>query len=98
MRDETIISEFKQIYKWLNQIENSVKLALSGEAIRAQATQDLLIKKGLITETEMQQAIGDIIQKLNTQKEEPKKEEPQIVAPTQEEIKTVADSVEKPKE
>lgn len=102
MRDTTIHGYLQNIVKYVQQVEQSARLGITGEAVRAQAFQQLLIKKGLITEAELTEEIGNVIKKANEPKvEEPKAEEApkvEIVTPTTEQVQAIEKSVvEEPK-
>lgn len=97
MRDTTIQTGFSNLAKYIQQIENSVRLGLTGEVVRNTALVNLLYKKGLITEVEMTEAIGEVIRKANEVKpEEPKTEEApkvELATPTAEQVADVQKSV-----
>ena len=99
MRDGTIHQYFENVVKYIQQVEQSARLGITGEAVRAQAFQQLLIKKGLITEAELTTEIGEVIKKANEPKPAaettPKVE---IVPATPEQVQAVEKSVvEEPK-
>jgi hypothetical protein len=101
-RDGTTLSMFQNLVKYVQQVEQSARLGITGEAVRAQAFQKLLIKKGLITEAELTEAIGEVIREANTPKPEevatateaPKVE---ITTPTPEQVSEVQKSIEETK-
>ena len=103
MRDGTIHQYLQNVVKYIQQVEQSARLGITGEAVRAQAFQQLLIKKGLITEAELTAEIGEVIKKANEPKpEETKVEEAPkvgIVPATPEQVAQVEKSVvvEEPK-
>jgi hypothetical protein len=102
MKEATIYGMVQYLDKKINQLEQSVRLGLTGEVIRAQAFQQLLIKKGLITEAELTEEIGVVIKKAN----EPKQEEVatateaqkvELTTPTPEQVSEVQKSIEETK-
>lgn len=97
MRETTIHQYFQNLAKYIQQVEQSARLGITGEAVRAQAFQQLLIKKGLITEAELTTEIGAVIQKANEPKpEEVKSEEApkvEIVPATPEQVSEIQKSV-----
>jgi hypothetical protein len=98
MRDTTIHGYLTNIVKYVQQVENSAKLGITGEAVRNAALQELLIKKGLITEQELTESIGNIIRKANEpQKQEEAPKGPEIVPATPEQVADVQKSVEESK-
>jgi len=100
MRDGTIHSYFENVVKYMQQVEQSARLGITGEAVRGAALQQLLVKKGLITEAELTEAIGDVIRKANEAKPDPATEAPkvEIVPATPEQTQAVEKSVvEEPK-
>lgn len=99
-RDSTTLSMYQNLVQYVQQIEQSARLGITGEAVRAQAFQQLLIKKGLITEAELTAEIGEVIKKANEVKPEPAPEAPKvdIVPATPEQVAQVEKSViEEPK-
>lgn len=103
MRDNTIHQYFTNVVNYIKQVEQSARLGITGEAVRGQSLQQLLIKKGLITEAELTEAIGEVIRKANEAKpEEPKPDEApkvELATPTPEQVIAVEKSVtEEPKQ
>jgi hypothetical protein len=108
-RDGTTYEMYQALLKYaqqlegaLHQLEQQARLGITGEAVRGQAFQKLLIKKGLITEAELTESIGEVIKEINQPKpEEPKAEEApkvELTTPTPEEVAQVEKSVvEEPK-
>jgi hypothetical protein len=104
MRDTTIHGYFQNLVKYIQQVEQSARLGITGEAVRAQAFQQLLIKKGLITEEELTAEVGEVIRKANEVKPEEvaKTEEApkvKLTVPSAEQVAAVEKSVvEEPKQ
>ena len=103
MKEATIYGMYQNLARYVQQVEQSARLGITGEAVRNAAFQALLIKKGLITEAEMTEAIGEIIKKANepqsqetAQTEEAPKVE--LTTPTPEQVVAIEKSVvEEPK-
>ena len=99
MRDQTIIEGFKslefrlqQVVQFVQNFQQAVRLDSTGKEIRLLALQQLLIKKGLITEAEMTEQSGSVIQEMQKQAEEEAKKAtaPAIVPATPEQVAEVA--------
>jgi enoyl-CoA hydratase/carnithine racemase len=91
MRDSTIIGELQKFYKMISSLERAFKLALTGEAIRAQALQKLLLQKGIVSEVELQQAIGEVIQEANNAAaEESAPKADSLTTPTPDQVAEIA--------
>jgi hypothetical protein len=103
MRDGTIHGYMQNIVKYIQQVEQSARLGITGEAVRAEALTQLLLSKGIFTQEEMTTAIGEVIKKANEPKQEEavKTEEApkvELATPTAEEVADVQKSVvEEPK-
>lgn len=76
MRDQAIIGGFQdlekrlqQVVQFIQQFTQSVRLDSTGKEIRLLALQQLLYKKGLITEAEMTEQSGLVIQDMQKQAE-----------------------------
>lgn len=107
MRDQTIIEGFKSLEQRLGQVvqfvqnfQQAVRLDSTGKEIRLLALQQLLIKKGLITEAEMTEQSGEIIKQMQKEAEEQAKKAaaPEIVVPTADQIQQVAATANVPVE
>lgn len=85
MREQTIIQTFRDVFQRLAMFEQSMRLGITGESIRNQALQDVLVKKGIITEADMTEAIGEVIKKAQKEAEEAAKK-PELTVPTQEQV------------
>lgn len=100
MRDGTIHSYFENVVKYIQQVEQSARLGITGEAVRAEALTQLLLQKGIFTQEEMTIAVGEVIKKANEAKPAPE-EAPkvEITTPTAEQVVAVEKSVvvEEPK-
>jgi polyhydroxyalkanoate synthesis regulator phasin len=93
VRDQTLIQQFSIIAQQLQLLENSMRIGISGEAIRNEALTSLFIKKGLITQEEITSSIGDVIKKYQEQKkEEVEKKTTEIIVPTAKEVAEVQKS------
>jgi hypothetical protein len=102
MQEATIINGFKsleqrfqQIVQFIQNFTQSVRLDSTGKEIRLLALQQLLIKKGTITEAEMTEQSGEVIKEMQKQAEEEAKKQaeaakaPAIVTPTPEQVQQV---------
>lgn len=103
MKETTLFGHLQSLARYIQQVEQSARLGITGEAVRGQAFQQLLIKKGLITEDELTESIGEVIRKANEPKpEETKADEApkvEIVPATPEQVAQVEKSVvEEPKQ
>ena len=99
MRDDTIFGHLRSLGQYIQQVEQQARLGITGESVRAQALQQLLIKKGLITEAELTEEIGNVIKKLNEPKpEDTEAPKVELTKPTTEQVAEVQKSVvEEPK-
>lgn len=77
MRDDTVYglvgqldSKIQQIVQFIQGFTNSVRLDSTGKEIRLLALQQLLIKKNIITEAEMTDQAGSVMQEMQKQAEE----------------------------
>ena len=93
MRDSTIIGQIQRIIQYIAQVEQSARLGITGEAVRAQAFQNLMIQKGYFTEQELNEAIGAVIKKAN-EAPAPTPEAPktEIITPTTEQVQAIENS------
>jgi uncharacterized iron-regulated protein len=93
MRDETIIREMNQMKQYIQMLENSVRLAFTGQEIRGAAIQALLITKGTFTQEELTAEIGATITKMQAQAEDAqKKAQTEIIKPTTEQVQQVTNT------
>lgn len=110
MREGIIIGEFKRLGKMVQTLNDMiigtmqhVRLGFSGNALHEEALKSLLMKKGLITDTEFKEALGDEIRKANEAQAEVQKKEKEaknatkekkteLVKPTVEETSKIDDS------
>lgn len=91
-RDSTSYGMFQNLVRYIQQLEQSVRLGLTGEAVRNQALQQLLIKKGVITEAELTEAIGNVIKEANTPKTTEEQPKVELATPTTEQVQAVTQS------
>lgn len=86
MKEVTIITAFRDLANRIQQVYDSLRMAISGESLRNQALQELLMEKGVITEAELNTKMGDVIKKINAKEPEIKVEEakPELIVPTPE--------------
>jgi hypothetical protein len=95
MRDQVIIQEFQRINQLLNALAQHVQLSLSGQALFDEAVKNLLMKKGIFTETELKEQIGEEIRKANeAPAPEPVAEAPAegLIAPSAAEVAKVEET------
>ena len=93
MRDATIIAQFEEIRRATNAIAYHLQLGFSGEALFDETLKALLIKKGIITEDEFKEALGEKIKEVNVKDAEAAKDQVQeLVTPTSAEVAKVEDS------
>jgi hypothetical protein len=103
MRDETVYGiaqqlkgEINQIVQFIQNLQQAIRLDSTGKEIRLLAIQQLLIKKGIITEAEMTEASGEVIKQMQKEAEE-QAAKAKIVAATPEQTAQVeATKVEAP--
>ena len=76
MRDSSIIGGFQnieqrlqQVVQFVEKLQQSVRLAFTGETVRSESLQSLLLKKGVITQEELTAEIGVTIQKMQEEAE-----------------------------
>jgi hypothetical protein len=98
MREQTIIQGFEsleqrlqQVVQFIQNFQQAVRLDSTGKEIRLLALQQLLVKKGLITEAEMTEQSGEVIKQMQAEAEEQAKKAaaPEIVVPTTEQVQQV---------
>lgn len=65
MRDVTLFTKFDELTRQLNAIAYHMQLGFSGEALFDETLKSLLFKKGIITEAEFKEALGDKIREVN---------------------------------
>ena len=107
MRDETVYALVQkleahvnnsvgQIVQFIQNFQQAVRLDSTGKEIRLLALQQLLVKKGLITEAEMTEQSGEVIKQMQKEAEEAAKKAqeeaavPAIVPATPEQVQQVA--------
>lgn len=109
MREGVIIAEFQRLgkavesmYKMITSIMQHMQLGFSGNALHEEALKSILMKKGIITETEFKQALGEEIRKANEATAEAQKKEKEnkdkkteLVKPTVEETAKIDESKKK---
>jgi len=98
MKETTLYGILDRLDKKVNIVDQRASLGVTSEAIRNQAMYKLLVKKGLLTEQEFTEEVGQIIKEMNQPKQEeaPKVE---IATPTTEQVAAVEKSVvEEPKQ
>ena len=106
MRDQSIIEGFKsleqrlqQVVQFIQNLQQAVRLDSTSKEIRLLSVQQLLIKKGIITETEITEQTGEVIKQMQAEAEEQAKKAavPAIVPATPEQTAQVeATKVEAP--
>lgn len=94
MKESSIIGGFQelagkvnQIVKFVESLQQSIRLAFTGQEIRGNAIQKLLIKKGLVTEAEFTEMVGEVIKEMQEQAEQAAKDaaaKTNIITPTPE--------------
>lgn len=106
MRDETVYQivnqvrgEFDQkmnhVVQFVQNLQQSVRLAFTGETVRSESLQALLLKKGIITQEEMTAEVGITIQKMQAEAEAQAKANAEkeaatkIIVPTTEQVQQV---------
>jgi len=96
MRDQTVYGMYQNLLKYVQQIEQSVRLGLTGEAVRAEALTQLLLSKGIFTQEELNSAIGEVIRKANEPKPEAEVETPKVelTTPTPDQVQEIQKSAE----
>lgn len=96
MREAVIIQELQRLNNMVNQLAHHFQLNASGSALYDEALKNLLMKKGMITEIELKEQIGEEIKKVNeTPAPEAKAEAPateNLVAPTPAEVAKVEET------
>jgi len=77
MRDETVYGiaqqlkgEINQIVQFIQNLQQAIRLDSTGKEIRLLALQQLLVKKGIITEAEMTEQSGEVIKQMQKEAEE----------------------------
>lgn len=83
---------FNKIIQFVQNFQQAVRLDSTGKEMRLLALQKLLIKKGLLTEAEMTEEVGEVIKQMQVEAEEQAKKnaEPTIVPATPEQTAQVA--------
>ncbi len=91
MRDDTVYQiaqqlkgEINQIVQFVQNLQQAVRLDSTGKELRLLSVQQLLIKKGLITEEEMTAQTGEVIKQMQAEAEAQaaKAKAPEIVPAT----------------
>ena len=78
MRDQSIIEEFNRLKQYIQMLENSVRLAFTGQEVRGAALVDLLLTKPALAEKEVHELLSKVVSFLGTK-----------VSITEEEAKTL---------
>lgn len=65
MREGVIIQELQSLNQRVNALAQYMQLSSSGEALFDEAVKNLLIKKGIFSEVELKEQIGEEIRKAN---------------------------------
>jgi predicted GTPase len=98
MRDETVYGiaqqlkgEINQIVQFIQNLQQAIRLDSTGKEIRLLSLQQLLIKKGLITEAEMTEQSGEVIKQMQKEAEE-QAAKAKIVTPTPEQVAKVEET------
>lgn len=93
MRDSTVYAQFEEIRRATNAIAYHMQLGFSGEALFDETLKALLIKKGVFTEDEFKETLGEKIKEVNARDEKAAAEQKQeLVTPTPAEVAKVEDS------
>ena len=97
MRDSQIIGQFQELQRQQNAIAYHMQLGFSGEALFDETLKALLIKKGLITEEEFKEALGEKIKEVNAKEAEAaakaaEEEKTKLVAPSPAEVAKVEET------
>jgi septum formation inhibitor MinC len=91
MRDETVYGltgqlndKINQVVQFIQNLQQAIRLDSTGKEIRLLAIQQLLIKKGIITEAEMTEQSGEVIKQMQAEAEAQaaKAKAPEIVPAT----------------
>jgi len=105
MRDQTIIEGFKsleqrlqQVVQFVQNLQQAVRLDSTSKEIRLLSIQQLLIKKGILTEAEITEQTGEVIKQMQKEAEE-QAAKAKIVPATPEQVQQVeATKTEVPEE
>lgn len=90
MRDVTLFTKFDELTRQQNAIAYHMQLGFSGEALFDETIKALLIKKGLFTEEEFKETLGEKIREINAKDaERAKAEAEKIIVPTPAEVAQV---------
>lgn len=97
MKESSIIGGFgqldaklKQVIGYVQQLEQSIRLAFTGQEIRGASLQSLLISKGLLTKEEVEAEIGKTIQKMQAEADEAAKaQKSELIVPSTEQVQQV---------
>lgn len=83
--------EINQIVQFIQNLQQAIRLDSTGKEIRLLGLQQLLIKKGIITEAEMTEQTGEVIKQMQKEAEEQaaKAKAPEIVPATPEQTAQV---------
>lgn len=90
MRESIIIQKFQALEKFITSVAYHMQLGFSGSALHEETLKNLLIKKGIISEVEFKEQLGEEIKKVNDaeakrQQEEEDKKKTELVKPTPDE-------------
>jgi len=105
MRDQTIIEGFKsleqrlqQVVQFVQNLQQAVRLDSTSKEIRLLSIQQLLIKKGILTEAEITEQTGEVVKQMQKEAEE-QAAKAKIVPATPEQVQQVeATKTEVPEE
>lgn len=95
MRDAQVYAMVEQLDKQIRALGQFVQVHLSGNALYDEALKNVLMSKGLFTETELREQIGKEIQKANEAPEKPEEVAPAtegLVTPSAAEVAKVEET------
>ncbi len=90
MRENIIIGKFAELDRTIQTLAYHMQLGFSGNVLHEDALKSLLMKKGIITETEFKEELGEQIKKANNAQAEKAKtaqedDSKTLITPTNEE-------------
>lgn len=97
-----INGQMQQVVAYVQNLQQSVRLAFTGETVRSESLQALLLKKGIITQEELTAEVGITIQKMQAEAEAQAKAaaekaaadagKTEIIVPTTEQVQQVTNT------
>ena len=95
MRESDVYTRFDAIKRYLEGLEQAIRLDSTGKELRLLGMQKLLVKKGVFTQEELTASVAEVMQEMQRQVEEQAKKV-EIVKPSGEQVQVITESAKVP--